>query len=626
VRGRALLLTALTFVAHAAPAFERTEQRAPCAEHDPLRRPFFGDTHVHTALSFDAMAQGTRNGPAEAYAFARGEPLGVQPYDADDRPLRRLRLRQALDFAIVTDHAEMFGEVHVCASPGSAGHGSIVCRIIRRWPWLAYHFVNQQMFDVARPRRYPFCGPGGARCIEAALGPWTEVQDAAEAAYDRTSACRFTSFVGYEWTGNPDGYMVHRNVIFRNERVPRLPATYVEHPTPESLWDALETDCRRRGDGCDVLSVPHNSNLGGGLLFATPADAAAARRRADFEPLLEVTQHKGDSECRGDGPLGDPECGFETLAFGRMRESAMPWAVTAPPDRSFAREVLAAGVAEHRRLGVNPFALGLIGSTDTHLGTPGLVDEDAFIGHAAGRVTHRTAVPPLPDDARMNPGGLVGLWAEENSRDALFAAMRRREAFGTSGPRIVVRFFGGWSQPRDLCARPDLAARGYAGGVPMGGVLAGRGRPENAVPVLVASAQRDPGTADRPGTALERLQVVKVWTDADGPRARVYDVAGRAEAGDADRVTCRPAPGGADHLCAVWRDPEFSADTHAAYYVRVLERPSCRWTGHACAAAAVDCPTRVPRGLEACCDPAVPWTIRERAWTSPIWFVPDSGA
>jgi hypothetical protein len=204
--------------------------------------------------------------------------------------------------------------------------------------------------------------------------------------------------------------------------------------------------------------------------------------------------------------------------------------------------------------------------------------------------------------------------------------MRRREAFGTSGPRIVVRFFGGWSQPRDLCARPDLAARGYAGGVPMGGVLAGRGRPENAVPVLVASAQRDPGTADRPGTALERLQVVKVWTDADGPRARVYDVAGRAEAGDADRVTCRPAPGGADHLCAVWRDPEFSADTHAAYYVRVLERPSCRWTGHACAAAAVDCPTRVPRGLEACCDPAVPWTIRERAWTSPIWFVPDSGA
>jgi hypothetical protein len=225
VRGRALLLTALTFVAHAAPAFERTEQRAPCAEHDPLRRPFFGDTHVHTALSFDAMAQGTRNGPAEAYAFARGEPLGVQPYDADDRPLRRLRLRQALDFAIVTDHAEMFGEVHVCASPGSAGHGSIVCRIIRRWPWLAYHFVNQQMFDVARPRRYPFCGPGGARCIEAALGPWTEVQDAAEAAYDRTSACRFTSFVGYEWTGNPDGYMVHRNVIFRNERVPRLPAT-----------------------------------------------------------------------------------------------------------------------------------------------------------------------------------------------------------------------------------------------------------------------------------------------------------------------------------------------------------------------------------------------------------------
>jgi hypothetical protein len=266
----------------------------------------------------------------------------------------------------------------------------------------------------------------------------------------------------------------------------------------------------------------------------------------------------------------------------------------------------------------------LIGSTDTHLGTPGLVDEQGFIGHAAGRVTHRTAVPPLADDVRMNPGGLVGLWAEENARDALFEAMRRREAFGTSGPRIVVRAFGGWSYPGDLCERADLVEQGYAGGVPMGGVLPAGTRPATAAPVLVAAAQRDAGTPARPGAALERLQVVKLWVAADGPRVRVWDVAAAESAGDLDLATCAPAPGGADQLCAVWTDPEFTPATHAAYYVRVLERPSCRWTGHACRAAAVDCRAGPPRGLEACCDAQVAKTIRERAWTSPIWYAPDA--
>ena len=616
-----LVLLALLAAAPAARAVTRTETREPCAAADPLRQPFFGDTHVHTALSFDANGQGTRTGPRDAYRFARGETIGTQPYDADGKPLRTLQLRRPLDFAVVTDHAELLGETHVCTTPGVAGYDSIVCRIHRRWPWLSYILVNGSMLDARAPHRYGFCGENGQHCIEEAAAPWQEIQRAAEEFYDRSSACRFTSFVGYEWSGNPDSKMIHRNVVFRNERVPPHPANYIEDRTGERLWQRLQDECLDAGTGCDVLVIPHNTNLSSGELYPTGAlSPGEAQLRASLEVLLEVNQHKGDSECRASAE--DPLCSFEKLPFATMRQSALPWTWTEPAEHSFAREVLGAGLEEQQRLGVNPFKVGLIAATDTHLGAPGLVDEDSFVGHAAGRFTSRTEVPPLPDNWWFNPGGLAGVWSEENSRDALFEAMRRKEAWGTSGPRIVVRFFGGFDLPEDLCSAHDFAAQGYATGVPMGGDLSappdGKGAPRFAVWAL-----RDAGTAEFPGTPLERIQIVKLWLEAGKTREQVFDVAGgpSPDAG-VDLSTCTTHGAGADQLCSTWSDPTFDATTPALYYARVVENPSCRWIQFACNERKVDCSASVASGLESCCDPKVPKTIQERAWTSPIWFTP----
>jgi hypothetical protein len=620
----------------------RSETREPCLHRDALRQPFFGDTHVHTALSFDAVGQGTRNGPRDAYRFARGEAIGIQPYDDAGEPLRTIQLRRPLDFAAVTDHAELLGETRICSAPGLPGYDSVVCRIARRWPWLAYILVNGSMLDVAAPERYSFCGEHGAHCLAAAAEPWVEIQRAAEEFYDRSAACRFTSIVGYEWSGNPDSKMVHRNVLFRNAVVPPHPANYIEDRTGERLWQRLRVECLEAGIGCDVLVIPHNPNLSGGLLFQTERDDGAPLTRADaelrasLEVLLEVNQHKGDSECRAPfprsepqasgevhkGAVADPLCSFEKLPFATMRQSALPWTWSAPPDNSFAREVLGAGLVQDAKLGANPFKLGLVGASDTHLAAPGFIDEDQFVGHAAGRFTSRNEVPPLPDNWWFNPGGLAGVWAEENARDSLFDAMRRREAWGTSGPRIVVRFFGGFDLPEDLCSAHDFAAQGYARGVPMGGDLPAPPSAD-ASPRFAIWAARDAGTADHPGTPLQRTQIVKLWVENGRARERVYDVAGDASNGaGVDRATCIPQGSGADTLCSTWRDPDFDPNAHALYYARVVENPSCRWTQWACNARQVDCSAGAPDGLEACCDPSVPMTIQERAWTSPIWWTP----
>jgi hypothetical protein len=230
----------------------------------------------------------------------------------------------------------------------------------------------------------------------------------------------------------------------------------------------------------------------------------------------------------------------------------------------------------------------------------------------------------FPDDLEFNPGGLAVLWAEENTRDALYAAMRRREAYGTSGTRPVVRLFGGWKYAPDLCDSGRFVEEGYAGGVPMGGELVARPAPSDASPRLAVWALQDPGSADAPGTPLQRVQIIKGWVEGGELRERVFDVAGGDNGASVDLRTCEPKGAGARSLCAVWTDPAFDAASSAFYYARVLENPTCRWSQYVCNAAAVDCanPDSLPEGLEGCCADTHRPVIQERAWTSPIWYEP----
>ncbi len=618
-----LVLCAAASAAAAAP------DRQPCARRDPLRSAYFGDLHVHTALSLDASTQGTRAMPADAYRFARGEPLGVQPFDAEGRPTRRLQLSRPLDFAAVTDHAELFGELSICQSPDLPGYDALPCIIYRHWPRLAFFIANSQVTNSAAPKRFAFCGPDGAVCRDATRTPWRVVREAAGAAYDRTSACRFTSFVGYEWTGAPDSNNLHRNVIFASDEVPPLPLSYVDEPQLNRFLARLRRECRDERPGCDVLTIPHNSNLSDGLMFrpveadGRPLSRATAALRHDWEPLIEIMQHKGDSECRLGPESSDEQCGFEKLPFQNFMASYLPWTAAPAPEASFARWALKTGLAERQRLGINPFQYGFIASTDTHIAAAGAVRPDTFIGHGGAGLPPDAPAAGLPDDIEFSPGGLAVLWAEENSRPALFAAMRRREAYGTSGPRLQVRFFGGWSYPGDLCAQPDFVARGYAGGVPMGGELHAPPTVPPGAPAFAVWALRD--AAGEPAAALDRVQIVKGWLENGTAREQVFDVAGGDTGATVDAATCTPTGRGFDDLCTVWRDPAFDAAQPAFYYARVLQNPTCRWSAYACNARGVDCsrPERVPAALADCCNTRYPKVIQERAWTSPIWYAPE---
>ena len=616
-----------------------SEEREPCANRDPYRNAYFGDLHIHTSYSYDARPLGVTTLPSDAYRYARGGEITLPPHAEGGEEKTVRRIGPPLDFAAVTDHAEFFGELALCADPDSQAYASRSCEAFRRGGPTAILVLVQGLSRDVPARSADICGEDGSRCLEAARNYWERTREMAEEAYDRSSSCSFTSFVGYEHSGTPDSNAYHRNVIFRNDRVPFLPISSFEAPADHQLWEGLTRECLEGVAGCDVLAIPHSSNLSSGTLFSSgaagsgsgPGAPARARQRNALEPIMEIFQHKGSAECFNGLPgiLGGPDelCDMEEL---RRYYRGLPAEDNPPPicgegetgvggslnagcvsANDFYRSTLLNGLQIGRDLGVNPYKFGVIGSTDTHLSASGEVDESGWRGHTVSETDLAERLTPSrvhPIGLYTNPGGLAGVWAVENSRDALFDALKRREVFGTSGPRIRPRFFGGWDFADGACA--SAAETGYAGGVPMGADLPAQS--SGRAPRFIVSAERDRGSSP-----LLRLQVIKGWIDDAGDaNYRVFDVAGDADSsGEIDLQTGAWSGPGHDALCAVFEDPEFDPAQSSYYYMRAVEAPSLRWSRRQCLELSED-----QRPAE--CGNSAPKVIRELAWTSPIWYHP----
>jgi hypothetical protein len=629
----------------------RTESHDPCTRFSVTRNAYFGDMHIHTTQSIDAVLFNTLTTPRQAYEFAKGAQLGLAPFDGMGNPAHFVQLGRPLDFAAITDHSEGFGAQDVCFDSSAGGfldgYNSTQCQALRTAsvsndPQAVLQvFLNFLLPVVLSPTPtipVAVCSADGSECSSRESVFWLDHQQAAEENYDRSSACAFTSFVAYEWTGTPNYANLHRNVIFRNAAVPAVPVTYLDQQTPRGLWASLTSACQDAVAGCDWLAIPHNSNLSGanGLMFlpenapatgtgGTPLTAADAATRAAMEPLVEIYQHKGASECRPGVDSTDEACGFELVSRTGLLGASNP-SQTFTNRLAFVRNALKEGLVQEQALGVNPFRLGIIASTDTHNGDPGNVREDSYVGHTGVNddspahnqlnITSNNAW-----NGEHSPAGLAVVWAEENSRDALFAAMRRRETYGTSGPRHTLRFFAG-NYAATMCTDPDFATTGYRDGTPMGaevGPISG-----GTSPVFTVLAMKDAGDPGHPGTQLQRVQIIKGWVDGTGAHEKVFDVAGDANNGASVALaTCTPTGTGADSLCTTWQDPEFDPTERAFYYARVLENPTCRWSTYVCNANNIDCSTTPPAAFALCCDVRFPKTIQERSWSSPIWYRPE---
>jgi hypothetical protein len=569
---------------------------------------------------------------------------------------------------------------------------------------------------VSENTNLPVCNNNPELCDKAELEVWNEVQKAAEEAYDRTDECRFTSFVAYENASTPLLNNWHRNVIFRNDRVVRKPVnaidmavvvnkdptkipvntlaavvrpederrvwpvpvgTKVNHPLPQPFWNKLEEDCTNgknvtggKARRCDFITIPHNSNLGGGSIkdgktifppmFLDPYNVEDAKRHLQMEPLVEIYQDKGASECRYDPRFLsgtqtiDEFCAFEILdgktlgsasGVGSGGGSSGPEAPSTWAPRAYVRNVWKDGIqyaAKGTWDGINPFKMGVVSASDSHTGVMGWHPEtDQWPGHLGIDDAY-----PMADSSTIQngTGGPSVVWAEENTRDSIFEALRRKETYGTSGPRMKVRFFGGWGYPADACGK-DFVDIGYNGGVPMGGDLPARTAKDGS-PTFITFATWDGNIK----TKLQQIQIIKGWVDAAGTtHERVYTVAGDPGSAlnpqaDLDAKTCKAKPDvGSERLCAVWKDPQFDPRQHAFYYVRVLEEPVCRYSTLWCrnwigvdplsdscdsqlAALQTENPLKASQGAKCCSnqttDTFLQPVIQERAWTSPIWYEP----
>lgn len=608
---------------------------------NPERNAYFGDLHVHTRYSFDAFTFGTTATPGDAYRYARGEPL-LHPAGFE------MQLREPLDFYAVTDHAMFLGVAPAAADTTSAFSREPVTEPL--------HDLNDpdnmgilsipgriQTFSTIIPQLLTGLADGeidSEQTLEITRSAWREIIDAAE---EHNDPGHFTTFVAYEYTTSSDDRgNLHRNVIFKGgDRLPAVPFSRFHSQNPEKLWDWMDG---LREQGIESIAIPHNSNGSNGQMFklvdwaGDPMDDAYTRSRLRNEPLVEITQVKGTSATHPSLSDTDEWADFEITPY---RVASMAFS---EPKGSYVRDALREGLALEESGVGNPYRFGFIGSSDTHTGATS-VDEEKFYcklglldstpelrgsvpyGFAQGLLM-KVMSPNLIDEVggedytaaatiTYGAAGLAGVWAEENTRESIYEAFRRKETFATSGPRMKVRFFAGYDfSPRLLDAR-DGVKRAYAEGVTMGGDLAARA---DEAPRFLAWATRDPL-----GAPLQRLQIVKGWIDGEGTDERVYDIA-CSDGLAPDPITHRCPDNGAsvdladcsyskdvgdDELRALWTDPDFEPDQRAFYYVRVLENPTCRWSTWDALRSGVP-----PR-------PDVATTIQERAWSSPIWFEPQ---
>jgi hypothetical protein len=605
-------------------AFAKKPGYSPYAGRNYPTRPLFGDTHLHTAFSMDAGAFGARLTPRDAYRFARGEELASN----SGQPVK---LSRPLDFLVVADHSDgmgffpqlMSGDPALLATPQG-----------RKW----YDLIKggqgaDAAIDIIRsfglgqmPKGYPQPGTTAYR------NAWGETIKAAEAYNDPG---RFTAFIGFEWTSNTGANNLHRNVIFRgNGQQAQLvePFTTLKplgSDNPADLWKWMAMTQEKTGS--EVLAIAHNGNLSNGVMFPVveafgkKIDADYASTRARWEPLYEVTQTKGTGESHPYLSPDDEFADFELWDKGNLDGSIAKKKEML--ETEYARSAYKLGLKLEAALGTNPYKFGLIGSSDAHNGLAAM-EEDNFFGKTAPqepspeRLTQTFVSDPRSGvtimDWEVGAAGYAAVWATENTREAIFDAMKRRETYATTGPRMGVRFFGGFDFDAKDANHRMPAEIGYAKGVPMGGDL--RAAPGGKAPTFLVAALKDPI-----GANLDRIQIVKGWMTAKGElQEKVYDVSwgGDRKPGRDGKL---PPVGstvdvanatwtntiGAPELITVWKDPAFNPAERAFYYARVIEIPTPRWTAY-------DAKYFGNKPL-----PGTRMTIQERAYTSPIWYTPN---
>ncbi len=589
------------------------------AQGNPERNAYFGQTHVHTSWSFDAYVFGnTITGPEEAYEYAVGQPV-KHPGGYT------VQLKRPLDFQAVTDHAEYVGTVRLANDPGS---------VISKLP-IAEKLKVRSKDDIEKV--YLLLGESMLKKqpIKELLDPevqgsiWKQTVAIADKYYQPG---KFTTFAAYEWSSTPNNMNLHRNVIFKDtKQVPDVPFSSIDSTHPEDLWAWMDAQ-RRAGNA--LLAISHNANLSDGAMFpldvdskGRPIDAAWAQDRMNNEPLSEITQLKGTSETHPSLSPDDEFANFEILNYLLGGATRVPRI-----HGSYIREAYQNGLGMQDARGYNPYKFGVVGASDSH-DTAAAYEASAFFGgHGLLDATPQARLSGKKETGlsmdQLSVSGLGGVWAEENTREAIFAAMQRKETFATSGPRIKVRLFGGWDFSPDVLKQKDWAKTGYANGVPIGGDLP---PPKAKAPTFIVWAVKDPDEAN-----LDRIEIIKGWTKSGQIFERIYDVVWsgnrmltRAPIENVlyigNELTLPPVGNtvdiktatyentiGAVELKTVWTDPDFDPSLHAFYYARVLQIPTPRWSTYDAKTLGVPPPSNVPT------------TIQDRAWTSPIWFTPTA--